>query len=109
MKVAILNKSSICSTSIIVETLETAQEFLELGLFSAYDAKAVTELPEGYGVGDYFDGETWHHKEVDTPPSIEDLAAENKLLKAQIQAQTERSDFIEDCIAEMATQVYGGV
>lgn len=31
---------------------------------------------------------------------------ENKLLKAQVQAQTERSDFIEDCIAEMAGVVY---
>lgn len=40
---------------------------------------------------------------------IEQLQGENKLLKAQLQAQTERSDFIEDCIAEMATQVYGGV
>ena len=32
---------------------------------------------------------------------------ENKLLKAQVSAATERSDFIEDCIAEMAVQVYG--
>lgn len=31
---------------------------------------------------------------------------ENKLLKAQVSAVTERSDFIEDCIAEMAVQVY---
>ena len=31
---------------------------------------------------------------------------ENKLLKAQVSAATERSDFIEDCIAEMAIQVY---
>ena len=30
----------------------------------------------------------------------------NKLLKAQVSAATERSDFIEDCIAEMAVQVY---
>ena len=37
---------------------------------------------------------------------IEVLESENALLKAQLQAQTERSDFIEDCIAEMATQVY---
>lgn len=37
---------------------------------------------------------------------IEILETENALLKAQLQAQTERSDFIEDCIAEMATQVY---
>ena len=36
-------------------------------------------------------------------------ADELSIVKAQIQAQTERSDFIEDCIAEMATVVYGGV
>lgn len=29
-----------------------------------------------------------------------------KLLKAQLQAQMEHSDFIEDCIAEMAGVVY---
>ncbi len=38
--------------------------------------------------------------------TIEDLEQENKLLKAQLKAQTERSDFIEDCIAEMAGVVY---
>lgn len=37
---------------------------------------------------------------------VEQLQQENKLLKAQLQAQTERSDFIEDCIAEMAGVVY---
>ena len=37
---------------------------------------------------------------------INSLKNENALLKAQLQAQTERSDFIEDCIAEMAMQVY---
>lgn len=34
------------------------------------------------------------------------LTAENKLLKAQTTAQTDRADFLEDCIAEMATLVY---
>ena len=34
------------------------------------------------------------------------LTQENKLLKSQLKAQTERSDFIEDCIAEMAGVVY---
>lgn len=34
------------------------------------------------------------------------LQQENNLLKAQLKAQTERSDFIEDCIAEMAGVVY---
>lgn len=52
--------------------------------------------------------EAMKHKSED-PKTVEDLQQENKLLKAQIKAQTERSDFIEDCIAEMATQVYGGV
>ena len=40
------------------------------------------------------------------PDRIEMLESENALLKAQLQAQTERSDFIEDCISEMAMQVY---
>ena len=40
---------------------------------------------------------------------LEELQKENKMLKAQLQAQVDRSDFIEDCIAEMATVVYGGV
>ena len=46
-------------------------------------------------------------KNTDIPLSpIEQLQQENKFLKAQLQAQTERSDFIEDCIAEMAGVVY---
>lgn len=39
-------------------------------------------------------------------PTLDSLQQENKLLKAQLQAQTERSDFIEDCIAEMAGVIY---
>lgn len=40
------------------------------------------------------------------PPTNADLEAENKMLRAQLQAATDRQDFIEDCIAEMAMQVY---
>lgn len=40
------------------------------------------------------------------PPTNEELEQENKLLRAQIQAAVDRQDFIEDCIAEMAMQVY---
>ena len=75
-------------------------------------------IPDGEGLL-YTDGvsKIWYEKEPEIEPpveppkevTIEELAAENKLLKAQLQAQTDRSDFIEDCIAEMATQVYGGV
>lgn len=41
-----------------------------------------------------------------TTKRISELESENAILKAQLQAQTDRSDFIEDCIAEMAMQVY---
>lgn len=40
------------------------------------------------------------------PKTNAELEQENKLLKAQISAQSSRSDFIEDCIAEMAAKVY---
>lgn len=40
------------------------------------------------------------------PMSNAELEAENKLLKAQIAAQSDRADFVDDCIAEMAMQVY---
>lgn len=43
----------------------------------------------------------------DVPPrEFEVLRQENTLLKAQNQALTERADFIEDVVAEMAAQVY---
>ena len=47
--------------------------------------------------------------EPESKPTVEELANENKLLKVQLQAQTERSDFMEDCVAEMTTKVYATV
>lgn len=40
------------------------------------------------------------------PPSTIELAEENKLLRAQLMAASDRQEFLEDCIAEMAGQVY---
>lgn len=40
------------------------------------------------------------------PPTNAELEAENKMLRAQLQVATDRQDFIEDCIAEMAMVVY---
>lgn len=37
---------------------------------------------------------------------ISQLESEKKLLTAQVQALSDRNDFMEDCIAEMATIVY---
>lgn len=47
--------------------------------------------------------------EANKPPKLtemEILQRENTLLKAQLNAQSERSDFIEDVISELATQLY---
>ena len=57
------------------------------------------------------------HEEMDAdyvPPEIKptdaerisQLESEKKLLTAQVQALSDRNDFMEDCIAEMATIVY---
>ncbi len=40
------------------------------------------------------------------PPTNDELAAGNKLLKQQVSALTEQQSFYEDCIAEMASVVY---
>ena len=40
------------------------------------------------------------------PTPIEELQTENKLLKAQLTAQADRQEFVEDCVAEMAAKVY---
>lgn len=37
---------------------------------------------------------------------IKKLEQENKLLKAQIQAQADRAEFLEDCLAELISVVY---
>lgn len=37
---------------------------------------------------------------------LEDLEADNSLLKQQLKAASDQNDFLEDCIAEMAAIVY---
>lgn len=51
---------------------------------------------KGKGIGDRYD---------DTLTN-EELTEENKILKAQVGALSDRNDFLEDCIAEMAGMVY---
>ncbi|MEK4004250.1 XkdW family protein [Paenibacillus sp. FSL H3-0333] len=53
--------------------------------------------------------EAYQEAEANKPPvltEMEQLQQENLLLKAQNSALSERADFIEDIIAEMATKVY---
>lgn len=49
---------------------------------------------------------TEEEKEEFYPTTEQSNISDNELLKAQIQAISDRNDFIEDCIAEMAMEVY---
>ena len=64
--------------------------------------------------GDTYDGEHFYRggEKLDSPFAVAQQEAQTlkediPMLKAQIQAISDRNDFVEDCIAEMATVVYG--
>ena len=81
--------------------IEQVLSAVTLGWSEANEQIAAAEAYNGdYTIED--DGEP----EPVTPPSNEELAAENKLLKQQVSALTDQQSFYEDCIAEMATVVY---
>lgn len=81
-----------------IEQIFTA---VSLGWSEANEEIAKAEAYNGeYTIED--DGEP----EPVIPPTNDELAAENKLLKQQVSALTEQQSFYEDCIAEMATVVY---
>lgn len=55
MNIAII-KDNLCVNIALFDSLSTAQSFQTAGIF---DADSVAELPDGYGIGDTYDGETW--------------------------------------------------
>ena len=60
------------------------------------------------GIGDTWDGQDFYRDgEKVVSPLTAAWQEELPMLKAQIQAISDRNDFIEDCIAEMAAVVYG--
>ena len=80
----------------------------QLGDFGGYTTIYRT-LDDAVQLSD--DGSVYVEPEVpDTPnPGVTEPTAEEKektLIKAQIQALSERNDFLEDCVAEMASVVY---
>lgn len=52
------------------------------------------------------DGDYTAQSETSAPMTNTELEAENTMLKAQVKAVADRNEFVEDCIAEMATVVY---
>ena len=66
------------------------------------------------GIGATWDGQEFYRdgEKVVSPltaarQEVQTMQEELPMLKAQIQAISDRNDFIEDCIAEMAAVVYG--
>ena len=69
--------------------------------YKLVDGKSVERTQEEMDA-DYVPPEV---KPTDTERILQ-LESEKKLLTAQVQALSDRNDFMEDCIAEMATIVY---
>lgn len=55
MNIAII-KDGTCINIAVFDNLDTAQQFLTAGV---YQADSIIELPDGYGIGDSYDGSTW--------------------------------------------------
>lgn len=77
----------------------------QLGDFSGYTTIYRT-LDNAVQLSD--DGSVYVEPEVPEPgdPQPTKEEKEKTLMKAQIQALSERNDFLEDCVAEMASIVY---
>ena len=50
-------QAGVCIDSAVFQCLETAEQFWKRGVWPEADGVAV--LSEGYGIGDYYDGEIW--------------------------------------------------
>ena len=70
MNIAVI-KIGECVDNVAFETIETAQEFLAAGVWPGADA--VTPLPEGYGIGDFYDGSTWTKQERPEPEPVPEI------------------------------------
>lgn len=99
------------------------QAALTIENVQSYTADSVTALDEHGGVAIYSplaeDCELsskedcsealradWRKANPGTENQVNDLVAENNLLRQQVSALTEQQSFYEDCIAEMAEVVY---
>lgn len=116
MNVAVI-KDGKCIDMCVFDDIVIAQGFLTMDVWPG--ASEVLKAPDGYGIGDSYADGAWTKAPSERPEPVEPVeptptlserltAAEkqNKLLSAQIKAQSERTEFLEDCIAEMATLVY---
>lgn len=77
-------------------------EFASLADAQSFPGYTAAAYVDGAEIGDtYVDGTLTKYAAPETPEQ-----AEIRLLKAQKQALSDRADFLEDCVAEMAQIVY---
>lgn len=89
---------------VIQQTIESENETTYIDWYNAQTDLYKKNLEQD---GKYYSWMLIDHKDTTTVVHKNgELQSENKLLKSQIQALTERSEFTDDCIAEMATKVY---
>ncbi|MBE6907543.1 MAG: hypothetical protein E7476_14870 [Ruminococcaceae bacterium] len=86
----------------IRQTIENENQITYVDWYNAQTVLYKQNLEQD---GKYYSWMIVDHKDTTTVVhNNADLTTENKLLKTQVQAQTERSDFLEDCITEITVQ-----
>lgn len=84
MTIAIISNQVVVNVAVFND-LETAQSFLASGVWP--EADAVLELPEGYGIGDTYDGE-WHNQTFKPEPEPEPETPTIERIAAAVEYQT---------------------
>jgi len=94
---------------------DTEQRIVQSSADTPISGATTEEMPEGFDPNEQSEWRkvesVWVHDPLPEaepePDPTKVLQNENKLLAAQVKALEARGEFIEDCIAEMAMQVYG--
>lgn len=84
MTIAIISNHAVIDAAVFND-IETAQSFLASGVWP--EADAVLELPEGYGIGDTYDGE-WHNQTFKPEPEPEPETPAIERIAAAVEYRT---------------------
>ena len=96
MTIAII-KNGICKDVAVFGSVEIAESFLQRGM---WDADSVVELPDGYGIGDSFDGEAWVKIELEADTETPITETESVSTQAQLNIMW---SLLQDSIVESLT------
>ena len=96
------------TTEINGETVVTSEAYLQQECLAFTDADKEIQIAEAlkYSHDGTYTIEDNGEPEPVIPPTNEELAAENKRLKAQMEMQAKNITFLENCLLEMGDIVY---